>query len=501
MPKDEQLLVQMRNISKNFSGTRALANANFELKTGEVHALMGENGAGKSTLMKILAGVHIPDEGSIFIHGEEVKVGDPSAAKKLGIAFIHQELSIVPNMTVAENLALGNEPNTKWGFLDKKKVYDEAIEKIARVRAPIDPSELMGNLSIGTQQILEIARAISMNAQILILDEPTAALSLFESQLLFELIEEIKNSGAGLIYISHRMEEVWNLADRITVFRDGQLVATSKKNQLTQDQVIKQMIGRDVKDLYVRNKRIVGDVVLKVENLSNGLQIGPINLQVRAGEVLGLYGLIGAGRTEITRLIFGADKISTGSIHISGKLVKFKSPRDAILEGIAFVPEDRKIQGLFGLMTLSDNIIIASLGKFARMGILILRNIANAVDTQFANLSIRASSVGQIVGELSGGNQQKVLLARGLQTTPRVLILDEPTRGVDIGSRNEIYKIIDSLTKTGTAVMMVSSDLPEVLGMSDRILVIRDGVIVKEFLAEEANEENIMLFSSGLASI
>jgi len=307
MSKDEQLLVQMQNISKNFSVTKALANVNFELKVGEVHALMGENGAGKSTLMKILAGVHIPDEGKIFIRGKEVKVEDPSAAKKLGIAFIHQELSIVPNMTVAENLALGNEPKTKWGFLDRKKIYDEAIEKIARVRAPIDPSELMGNLSVGTQQILEIARAISMNAQILILDEPTAALSSFESNLLFELIEEIRESGAGLIYISHRMEEVWNLADRVTVFRDGQLVATSKKNQLTPDQVIKQMIGRDVKDLYVRNNRIIGDVVLKVENLGNGLKIGPVNLEVRAGEVLGLYGLIGAGRTEITRLIFGAD--------------------------------------------------------------------------------------------------------------------------------------------------------------------------------------------------
>jgi len=499
MSKDEQLLVQMQNVSKNFSVTRALANVNFELKAGEVHALMGENGAGKSTLMKILAGVHIADEGKIFIRGKEVKVEDPSAAKKLGIAFIHQELSIVPNMTVAENLALGNEPQTKWRFLDRKKIYDEAIEKIARVRAPIDPSELMGNLSLGTQQILEIARAISMNAQIL--DEPTAALSSFESNLLFELIEEIRKSGAGLIYISHRMEEVWNLADRVTVFRDGQLVATTNKNQLTPDQVIKQMIGRDVKDLYVRNNRILGDVVLKVENLGNGLKIGPINLEIRAGEVLGLYGLIGAGRTEITRLIYGADKIATGSMRISGNLVKFKSPRDAIDEGIAFVPEDRKIQGLFALMTLSDNIIIASLARFVQLGFLALRNIAKAVDTQFKNLSIRASSVEQIVGELSGGNQQKVLLARGLQTNPKVLILDEPTRGVDIGSKNEIYKIIDSLTKSGTAVLMVSSDLPEVLGMSDRILVIRDGVVVKELLAKEANEENVILFSSGLASV
>ena len=314
MSKDEQLLVQMQGISKSFSVTKALSNVNFELKAGEVHALMGENGAGKSTLMKILAGVHTPDEGKILVHGKEVRVEDPSAAKKLGIALIHQELSIVPNMTVAENLALGNESRTKWGTLDRKRIHDEALEKIARVRAPIDPSELMGNLSLGTQQILEIARAISMNAQILILDEPTAALSSFESKLLFELITEISSAGAGLIYISHRMEEVWNLADRVTVFRDGQLVATSKKNELTPDQVIKQMIGRDVKDLYVRNNRILGDVVLKVENLGNEVNIGPINLEVRAGEVLGLYGLIGAGRTEITRLIFGADKIATGSI-------------------------------------------------------------------------------------------------------------------------------------------------------------------------------------------
>jgi ribose transport system ATP-binding protein len=496
-----ELLVEMQNISKNFSVTKALANVNFELKAGEVHALMGENGAGKSTLMKILAGVYNPDQGKILIRGKEVEVENPKVANDLGIAFIHQELNVVPYLTVAENLALGSEPQTKWKSLDRKKIHDDALSKIARVRAPVDPSELMGNLTIGTQQIIEIARAISMNAQILILDEPTAALSSVESQLLFELISEIRESGAGLIYISHRMEEVWNLADRVTVFRDGHRVATSNKHELSPEQIVKQMIGRDVKDLYVRKNRTPGNTALKVENLGDGKKIGPVSFEVRSGEVLGLYGLIGAGRTEITQLIYGVNEIATGSVSISDKLVKIKSPADAIGLGIASVPEDRKIQGLFSLMSLSDNIMIANLAKFTRLGILILREIAAAVNKQFSNLSIRASSTEQFVGELSGGNQQKVLLARALQTNPKVLILDEPTRGVDIGAKNEIYRIINSLTESGTAVLMVSSDLPELLGMSDRVLVIRDGVVVKELSASELSEEKVIMFSTGLASV
>jgi ribose transport system ATP-binding protein len=501
MPANAEVLVQMKNISKNFIGTKALSDINFELKSGEVHALMGENGAGKSTLMKILAGIHNPDEGKIYIRGKEVDIENPSAAQDLGIAFIHQELSIVPFLTVAENLALGNEPQTRFRSLDRKKIREDAVRKIARVRAPIDPSELMGNLTIGSQQIVEIARAISMNAQILILDEPTAALSSFESQLLFELIAEIRDSGAGLIYISHRMEEVWNLSDRITVFRDGHLIATSKKHELSPEQIVKQMIGRDIVDLYVRGNRKPKEIVLKVENLGDGLNIGPVNFEVKAGEVLGLYGLIGAGRTEITQLVMGANKIATGSVYISGKLVEINSPADAIMCGIASVPEDRKIQGLFSLMSLSDNIIISNLVDFARAGILPLREISRAVKKQFENLSIRASSIEQLVSELSGGNQQKVLLARGLQTNPKILILDEPTRGVDIGAKSEIYKIINSLAESGTAVLMVSSDLPEVLGMSDRILVIREGKVVKEFSTEEASEENVILFSTGLATV
>jgi ribose transport system ATP-binding protein len=291
------------------------------------------------------------------------------------------------------------------------------------------------------------------------------------------------------------------LSDRITVFRDGHLIATSKKHELSPEQIVKQMIGRDIVDLYVRGNRKPKEVVLKVENLGDGLNIGPVNFEVKAGEVLGLYGLIGAGRTEITQLVMGASKIATGSVYISGKLVEINSPADAIMCGIASVPEDRKIQGLFSLMSLSDNIIISNLADFARAGILALREISQAVKKQFANLSIRASSIEQLVSELSGGNQQKVLLARGLQTNPKILILDEPTRGVDIGAKSEIYKIINSLAESGTAVLMVSSDLPEVLGMSDRVLVIREGKVVKEFSTVEANEENVILFSTGLATV
>lgn len=496
-----EFLVEMKNISKNFSVTKALANVNFELKAGEVHALMGENGAGKSTLMKILAGVYKPDQGKIFISGNEVEVENPKIANDLGIAFIHQELNVVPNLTVSENLALGSEPQTKWKFLDRKKIHDDALKKIARVRAPVDPSELMGNLTIGTQQIIEIARAISMNAQVLILDEPTAALSSVESQLLFELISEIRESGAGLIYISHRMEEVWNLADRVTVFRDGQQVATSKKREYSPEQIVQQMIGREVKDLYVRKNRTPGKTAIKVENLTDGRKIGPVSFEVRSGEVLGLYGLIGAGRTEITQLLYGIVEVSSGTVTISDKVAKINSPEDAINLGIAFVPEDRKIQGLFPIMSISDNIMIANFAKFTRLGFLILREIARAVNKQFSNLSIRANSTEQIVKDLSGGNQQKVLLARALQTNPKVLILDEPTRGVDIGAKNEIYRIINSLTESGTAVLMVSSDLPELLGMADRVMVIRDGAIVKELSSIEMNEEKVIMFSTGLATV
>ncbi|MCU1409280.1 MAG: transporter related protein [Microbacteriaceae bacterium] len=489
----------MTGVSKRFGAAKALDDVHLELHAGEVHALMGENGAGKSTLMKILSGVYSPDAGTIQINGEVVSIQNPRDALAKGIAIIHQELNTVPKMTVAENLALGHEP-TRAGVLDRKEMRRSAREKLSRIGVEISVDQPLGKLSVGMQQLVEIARAVAEDAKILVLDEPTASLSQVEAERLFELVEEMRKSGMALAYISHRMEEVWRLSDRITVLRDGQWVSTTSRADVTPEQVVNHMVGRDVENLYVHENRSPGGTVLSLRGLTDGKNVGPVDLDVRAGEVVGLVGLVGAGRTELARMIFGADRIDGGKITIDGRAIDVRNPHDAIHHRIGLLPESRKEQALFLDMSIRDNAAMSSIDRFNTGGILKLRAIRDAVEKVNGSLRVRSASINQNVSALSGGNQQKVVLSRWLLAGPKVLILDEPTRGVDIGAKQEIYRIINDMTLKGMAILMISSDLPEALGISDRVLVVHNGRIAKEFSRDEATEHSVMMYATGVMS-
>ncbi|TIP09245.1 MAG: sugar ABC transporter ATP-binding protein [Mesorhizobium sp.] len=494
-----QQLLKLDGISKRFGATLALSDVHFDLRPGEVHALMGENGAGKSTLMKILAGNIQKDAGQIQIDGQDVDIRTPRDATVNGIAIIHQELNTVPHMTVAENLALGREPKTRFGMLDRKAMESQAREKLARINSSIDPRRSLGSLSVGLQQMVEIARAVSEDARVLVLDEPTAALSRGEALELYRIIGQMRAAGVGMIYISHRMEEVWQLADRVTVFRDGKYVGTGMLSEMSPPDVVRMMVGRTVADLYHHERRDPGAVILEVEGLA-GNGVGPVDLKVHAGEVVCMAGLIGSGRTEIGRLLLGADNRSAGTVRIDGRPSRPKDPFDAIADGIGMVPENRKEQGLFLEQSVEDNIAISSLDRFIRAGVIQPRNRREAVTAQMERLSLRLNAVELPVKALSGGNQQKAALARWLLRDSKVLILDEPTRGVDIGAKREIYDQIDELARSGKAILVISSDLPEAIGISDRLLVMREGRIVGEFVSATTSEEEVMLHATGTAA-
>ncbi|PNG94242.1 ribose/galactose/methyl galactoside import ATP-binding protein 1 [Streptomyces malaysiensis] len=492
-----QPLLRLAAVAKSFGPTRALDGVDFDLRAGEVHALMGENGAGKSTLMKILAGNVQRDAGRILLDGQEIEIRSPADAAAHGIAIIHQELNTVPAMTVAENLALGREPRNRYGALDRRAMLASARQKLARIGADIDPRRELGELSVGRQQMVEIARAVSESARILVLDEPTAALSRAEALHLYGLIGEMRAAGTGLIYISHRMEEVWQLADRVTVFRDGTCIGTREKDRISPPDVVRMMVGRPLDDLYHRDSRSAGDVVLDVQGLRGADGTGPVSLQVRAGEVVCLAGLIGAGRTEVARLIFGADKPSGGTVTVHGRPATATSPARAMAAGIAMVPEDRKKQALFLDHSVEDNIAVSSLAGHVHAGVLKRERIRGAVEGQMHRLRLRHSALRLPAKALSGGNQQKAVLARWLMRTCDVLILDEPTRGVDVGAKSEIYEVINELAAVGKAILVISSDLPEAIGISDRILVMRAGQIVHELPSRHATEEDVMFHATG----
>lgn len=496
---DTRPLLSVAGIGKSYGGTWVLRGVDFDVRPGEVHALMGENGAGKSTFMKILAGVERPDEGVVTVAETEVAFRSPSEALAAGVGIIHQELNVIPDMSVADNLALGAEPIGRFGMLDRRRVLEDARRKLERVGCTIDPRTPMGSLSIGVQQLVEIARAVAEDSRVLILDEPTAALTRTESERLFALIGSMRDSGMGLIYISHRMEEVWEVADRVSVFRDGRHISTRSRAEVTPERVVSDMIGRVLDDLYAHPDRAPSTSPgLQVTGLSNGRGIGPVDFEVGSGEVVGMFGLVGAGRTEIARLVFGADRHTSGAVKVRDEVARIHGPGDAIAAGIALLTEDRKGQGLFPDGDLVDNVGLLALDTHQRFGILRRRALRAAVLTSTQQLNVRSTSLGQRISQLSGGNQQKALIGRWLQREPSVLLLDEPTRGVDVGAKNEIYRTIHDLAAAGAAVLLISSDLTEVIGMSDRVLVIREGHVVADIARDQATEENIMRHATGV---
>ena len=489
--------IEMRGIDKSFGGNAVLKNAGFLLDDGEVHALMGENGAGKSTLMKILTGVYTKDAGQVIVDGKEVCYNNPQEAEKAGIVFIHQELNVLFDLTVEENMFLGKEIKKVFGICDRKAMRKRVQEILDMLGVDIDPTQRMDELSIGQQQMIEIAKALMVDAKVLIMDEPTAALTQSETEVLFKVVNSLRKKGVSIVYISHRMEEIFELCDRITILRDGTYIDTKRIADIDMNDIVKMMIGREIGERYpVRNSKI-GDVAFEVKNLNCPGAFENVSFEVRAGEVLGVSGLMGAGRTEIMQAIFGNMPNVTGQLFLDGKEIKNKNPQQAIQNGIGFITEDRKVEGLMLEESIMKNISLANLGRISNGGVINKKKEQELVNKGIEELRIRCFGPQHECNNLSGGNQQKVIFAKWIYTNPKVLILDEPTRGVDIGAKKEIYNIINELTAKGVAIIMVSSELPEVLGISDRVMVVREGEVRGILNKEEANQESIMTLATG----
>lgn len=481
----------MENIQKSFGTVKVLHGIQFALQKGTVHALMGENGGGKSTLMKILAGIYKCDCGEIKINGKKVEMTSPKHAQEMGIAMIHQELSPIPEMTVAENIFLGREPGSGV-FIDYKKMNKQTEALLAGLKVNIHPNTRVGSLKVADQQLIEIAKAISLNAEIIIMDEPTSAITDKEVDNLFMLIEDLKKQGKGIIYISHKMDEIFKISDKITVLRDGEYVNTWAAKDISNDILIKQMVGREINEIYPKQPVPIAETVLAVEKLTLKGKFENISFQVKRGEIFGLAGLVGAGRTELMHALFGLTPATSGEMFLYGKKVTIKNPKDAISNGMAYVAEDRKLEGLVLEMSVGQNVSLASLKEFSK-GLFIQKNKENKIiEEQISALKIKANNRQQLVASLSGGNQQKVVLAKWLIKKPKILILDEPTRGIDVGAKAEIYKLMGEFVKQGNSIIMISSEMPEVMGMADRILVLSNGQIGGELNKNEFVQEKIM---------
>jgi ribose transport system ATP-binding protein len=494
-------VLEVRGVTKSFPGVRALKGVSLKVLTGEIHALVGENGAGKSTLMKILAGAYRPDGGEVLLDGKPVHFHTPHEARAAGIGIIYQELTVAPNLTVAENVFLGSEPR-KFGFIKDTSEMERRTQKVLdRLGAGFKASRRAARLSVAEQQQIEIARALFYRSRILVMDEPTAALSDRETERLFDVVRQLRADGLAIIYISHRMAEIYDLADRLSVFRDGEFVGELERAEFSSERVIEMMVGRRLEDFYKRNEMAVGDQILEVRGLGDGERVKSASFRLRRGEVVGLAGLVGAGRTELARLIFGADRKRTGEVWLDGKKLTIDHPLDAVRAGIGYVPEDRKLQGVFLQMSCRDNIAMNILGRTASVGVINFQTVNQRANGQAKSLRLRAASLATKAGGLSGGNQQKLLLARWLEINPRVLILDEPTRGVDVGSKAEIYGLIQRLVEKGMGVLFISSELPEIVGICDRVLVMREGEITGEVGGEtgvEITQQNIMKLATAL---
>lgn len=487
----------MTGIKKAFGANRVLEGVDFELLAGEIHALMGENGAGKSTLMNILTGLHKRDAGTIVIDGQETYYDSTKEAELAGVSFIHQEINAIGEMSVIDNLFLNREKRTKLGLLDYRAMEKEAQAVFEQLNIKIDLYQEMGELSVGQQQMIEIAKSLMTNVQVIIMDEPTAALTNREIRVLFDVMHKLKAQGVSIVYISHRMEEIFEMCDRITVMRDGISVSTRQIAETQMEQVVREMVGREIGDFYPEKTSEIGEVRFEVENLALDGVFEDISFNVRSGEILGFSGLMGAGRTEIMRTIFGLLPKSRGTIRLEGKELTIKSPEEAIRQGIGFLTEDRKDEGLILDFSIRDNVLLPSVGEFSKAGLLNDKLIDDFVELLVERLTVKTASVEDPASSLSGGNQQKVVLAKWLGIGPKVLILDEPTRGVDVGAKREIYLLINELAERGVAIIMISSDLPEVLSISDRIMVVREGRLMGEVAKAEATQERVMQLATG----
>ncbi len=485
-------VLEMHEIRKTFPGVVALDGVDFELRRGEVHILLGENGAGKSTLMKILSGAYQKSAGRVTLDGAEVEIRNPAHAQGLGISTIYQEFNLVPHLSVGENIFLGREPRGWPGLIDRRAVNRQAAEVLGRLGLKLDPRRPVKGLRVAEQQMVEVAKALSLDARVLIMDEPTAALAEHEIQDLFAAIRGLQEKGVSVVYISHRMEELFEIGDRVTVLRDGRSVGTFDVKGTNKFELIRLMVNRDLTELFPKERAARGEEVLRVEDLTTRGGLDGVSFSLHKGEVLGVAGLLGAGRTELARAIFGLDKLERGTVRIKGRERRIGSPRAAINSGLGFLTEDRKAQGLVLPLSVKDNLCLPSVDKFTTLGFVDSRRERRAADRYVRELRIRTPGLDQKVAYLSGGNQQKVVLSKWLCSEAEVFIFDEPTRGVDVGAKAEIYHLMNRLAASGVAIVMISSELPEILGMSDRILVMRAGRVACEFGSEEATQEKIL---------
>ena len=493
---EERILVEAKGISKTFPGVRALDNVSLTLKAGETHILLGENGAGKSTLMKILSGAYAPDEGEVYIDGKKVEHFDPRIAQEMGVSIIYQEFNLIPYMNVAQNIFIGRFPK-KHGLIDHKKMFADAAELLESLNMHVDPRALIVDLSTAQQQMVEVAKALSIKSKILIMDEPTSSLSERETEQLFLTIHQLNAKGIGIIYISHRLQELQEVGDRITVLRDGQYIDCKNVKDVTVDDLVSMMVGHAVDEMFCRDYQTPGKEYLRVENLCSGRRLQDVNINLHSGEIVGLAGLVGAGRTELARAIFGVDKYDSGKIFLFENPINNHSASSMVDNGVSLIPEDRKNQGLALILPVAENIVVSSLDRlFPRF--LISKNKEKEIAMKFVeDLRIATPSTTRLAQYLSGGNQQKVVLAKWLCTKAKIFIFDEPTRGIDVGAKAEIHGFMNELVKEGAAVLMISSELPEIIGMSDRIYVMRGGRVVADIAHTEATQERIIEYAMG----
>jgi rhamnose transport system ATP-binding protein len=495
------LRLRIKSISKSFGGIEALIDVSFDIKAGEIHALVGENGAGKSTLVKIITGLESADRGALLLDGDEIRFHNPMEARADGVLAVYQDPKLFPNLDIAENVFMGIHPKTRAGFIDRKLMYRKTREVLEWLGADLDPRAVVVSLSTGQMQFVEFARALfDANEKLLLLDEPTASLSPNEVDQLFEIVRRLRDRGVSILFISHRIEELFGFADRITILRDGAHVVTKKMSEVNQEQIVQYMVGRSISDFYgttvvdasqglIRSKE---NAVLRVEQLSSKGEFSNVNLEVYPGEIVGMAGLVGSGRTEIAKAIFGAIPLSGGTVWIENKKVNIKDPAQMIEEGVVYVPEDREIEGLIAELSVSDNMLLPSVLKYALAGFVNSREEAKIYSRYTDQFQIRSAGPKMKISSLSGGNRQKVVLSKWMALSPKVFIFDEPTHGIDVGSKAEVHRVIHELAGEGLGILMISSDLPEIIQMSDRILVVSDGRLVADFSRDEATQENIM---------